>query len=76
MNVQEPTPKPVVVEAVIGKDGGVKNVRLVSSPVSQLAQAVLEAVRQWHYRPFYRNGQPVQFTTRITFDFSRSQRKP
>ncbi len=76
VNVQEPTPKPVVVEAVIGKDGGVKNVRLVSSPVSQLAQAVLEAVRQWHYRPFYRNGQPVQFTTRITFDFSRSQRKP
>lgn len=69
-------PKPIVVEAVIGRDGRVKNVQLVSSPASRLAQAVVKAVEQWHYRPFYRNGQPVEFTTRITFDFSRPLRKP
>ena len=62
--------KPIVVEAVIGKDGGVKDVRLVSSPASNLAQAVVSAVKLWRYRPFYRNGRPVEFVTRITFDFS------
>lgn len=67
---QEAPPGRIVVEAVIGRDGDVKNVRLISSPASQLAQAVMDAVQEWHYRPFYRNGQPVQFTTRITFDFS------
>ena len=62
--------KPIVVEAVIGKDGGVENVRLVSSPASKLAQAVVSAVKLWRYRPFYRDGQPIEFVTRITFDFS------
>lgn len=62
--------KPIVVEAVIGKDGDVKQVRLVSSPASSLAKAVVSAVKLWRYRPFYRNGQPVEFITRITFDFS------
>jgi TonB family protein len=62
--------KPIVVEAVIGKDGSVEDVHLVSSPASSLAEAVMAAVKQWRYRPFYRDGQPVEFVTRITFDFS------
>jgi periplasmic protein TonB len=62
--------KPIVVEAVIGKDGGVEDVRLVSAPASQLAQAVVSAVKLWRYRPFYRDGQPIEFVTRITFNFS------
>ena len=62
--------KPIVVQAVIGKDGGVKDVRLVNSPASQLAQAIVSAVKLWRYRPFYRNGQPIEFVTRITFNFS------
>jgi TonB family protein len=67
--------KPVVVEAVIGTDGAVKEVRLVSSPASSLAQTVVAAVRQWRYRPFYRNGRPIEFVTRITVDFERSAPK-
>jgi TonB family protein len=62
--------KPIVVQAVIGKDGGVEDVRLLSSPASKLAEAVVSAVKQWRYRPFYRDGKPVEFVTRITFDFS------
>lgn len=62
--------KPIVVEALIGKNGSVQHVRLVSSPASQLANAVVAAVKLWHYRPFYRNGEPIEFVTRITFDFS------
>ncbi len=68
--------KPIVVEAVIGKDGGVQNVRLVNTPSSKLAQAVVSAVKLWRYRPFYRNGQPIEFVTRITFDFSLPEANP
>ena len=62
--------KPIVVEAVIGIDGGVKNARLVNTPASKLSEAVVSAVKRWHYRPFYRDGQPIEFVTRITFNFS------
>jgi outer membrane biosynthesis protein TonB len=48
----------------------VEDVRLLSSPASKLAEAVVSAVKQWRYRPFYRDGKPVEFVTRITFDFS------
>lgn len=68
--------KPIVVEAVIGKDGGVRDVQLISSPATRLALAVMQAVKQWRYRPFYRNGEPIEFTTRITFDFSAAAGKP
>jgi TonB family protein len=64
------SPKPIVVEAVIGKDGEVENARLVSAPSSRLAEAVVSAVKQWRYRPLYRDGQPIEFVTRITFNFS------
>jgi TonB family protein len=63
-------PKPIVVEAVIGKDGAVKDVRLISSPDSRLAGAVVAALKRWRYRPLYESGKPVEFTTRITFQFS------
>jgi TonB family protein len=70
------SPEPIVVEAVVGKDGGVKNVRLISPPGSKLAGAVVDAVKRWRYRPLYENGQPVEFTTRITFDFPAPHGKP
>jgi len=73
---QTSVPEPIVVDAVIGMDGRVRDVRLISSPASQLARAVVEAVSQWRYRPFYENGAPAEFTTRITFDFSGNSRKP
>lgn len=71
-----PETKSVVVEAVIGKDGGVENVRLISTPSSRLAQALVDAVKQWRYQPVYQDGQPIEFTTRITFNFSLPNQQP
>lgn len=59
----------VVVEAVAGKDGKVRNVRPVSSPDPLLTQAALEAIRQWAYDPFLVDGAPkeVLFTVTVVF---------
>ena len=59
----------VVLQALIGKDGSIQDVMLLSGP-PLLASAVLDVVRRWHYTPFYRNGQPVEMPTRITVEFT------
>ncbi len=59
----------VVLQALIGKDGSIQNVEVVSGP-PQLAQAALQAVRQWKYKPYFLNGQPVEVQTLINVNFS------
>jgi TonB family protein len=59
---------PVVLEALVGKDGTVQKLSTVSGD-SQLATAAANAVRQWRFKPFLRNGSPDEFQTRITVDF-------
>ncbi|MGA8493277.1 MAG: TonB family protein [Terriglobales bacterium] len=59
---------PVVLEALVGKDGGVENLNTVSGD-PQLAAAATDAVRQWRFKPFYRNGTPEEFQTQITVSF-------
>jgi periplasmic protein TonB len=61
----------VVLLAVIGKDGSVQDVR-VESGLPLLAQAAIEAVRQWRYRPYLVNGEPVEVDSRITINFTLS----
>jgi TonB family protein len=72
---QKDAPFTVVVDALIGKDGSVKDVRLVHSPSAALAWAVIEAVKQWHYPPFQQDGQPAEVVTRITVAFQGSPSK-
>ena len=59
---------PVVLEALVGKDGTVEKLSTVSGD-SQLATAATDAVRQWRFKPFFRNGSPEEFQTQITVDF-------
>ena len=61
----------VVLLAVIGKDGSVQDVR-VESGLPILAQAAIDAVRQWRYRPYMLNGEPVEVDSRITINFTLS----
>jgi protein TonB len=61
----------VVLLAVIGKDGTVQDVR-VESGLPILAQAAIDAVRQWRYRPYMLNGEPVEVDSRITINFTLS----
>lgn len=59
----------VVLQAVIGKDGKVHELQLVSGhPL--LAPAAMEAVKQWRYRPYLLNGEPVEVDTQINVNFT------
>jgi protein TonB len=59
----------VVLVAVIGRDGSVQDVR-VESGLPMLAQAAVNAVKQWRYKPYMFNGEPVEVDSRITINFA------
>jgi TonB family protein len=59
----------VLLSALIGKDGGIQNLQVLSGPAI-LADAAREAVRQWRFKPYFQNGQPVETQAKITVDFT------
>jgi protein TonB len=59
----------VVLEAMVGKDGGIQDLRVLTGP-SILASAAREAVKQWRFKPYVRDGQPVDTQTNITVNFT------
>jgi len=58
----------VILEAVIGEDGGVRDVRVLRS-VQLLDEAAMDAVRQWRFTPTLLNGEPVPVVMTITVAF-------
>jgi TonB family protein len=54
----------VVLEAIVGKDGSIENLKVMSGP-NELQQSALDAVRQWTYKPFIAQGEPVEVKTTI-----------
>lgn len=61
----------VILHALISRDGKIENLQLVSGhPL--LVQAATAAVRQWRYRPYFLNDQPVEVETQITVNFTLS----
>jgi TonB family protein len=58
----------VLIEATINRDGNVTNAKVLSG-TQVLAQAALDAVRQWRYKPYYLDGTPVDIQTQITVKF-------
>lgn len=61
----------VVLHAVISKNGNIENLEVVSGH-PMLVPAAINAVKQWRYKPYYLNGQPVEVETQITVNFSLS----
>lgn len=59
----------VELKAVIEKTGGIQDLQLVSGH-PMLVPAAIGAVKQWRYRPYLLNGQPVEVETTITVIFS------
>ncbi len=59
----------VVLDVQIGGDGAVRNIAVVEGD-RMLADAAVQAVRQWRYQPFSVNGQPGEMQTRITIRFT------
>jgi protein TonB len=61
----------VILQAVIGKDGRIQNLRVISgNPL--LVKAARDAVIQWRYRPYLLDGEPVEVETQITVNFKAS----
>ena len=61
----------VILQALIGKDGTIQNLRVVSGP-HILANAAQDAVRQWHFKPHYEGSEAVETEAKITVNFTIS----
>lgn len=59
----------VVLQAQISKEGNIENLQLISGH-PMLAPAAIEAVKQWKYRPYLLNGEPVEVDTQVQVNFT------
>jgi TonB family protein len=60
---------PVMLHALVGADGAVKELSVISGD-PQLVKAATDAVRQWRFKPHQLKGKAVEFETRITVNFA------
>lgn len=58
----------VQLTATIGTNGNITAVKVISGE-PLLARAALDAVKQWKYKPYYLNGEPVEIQTQVTVNF-------
>jgi TonB family protein len=65
----------VVLKEFIDQSGNVENLDLISGD-PLLAPAAMDAVRQWKYRPYLLNGEPVEVETLVRVNFALSKEKP
>jgi protein TonB len=62
----------VQLHAIIGRDGNIKELEAISGH-PMLIPAAIDAVKQWHYRPYLLNGEAVEVETNVTVTFQISQ---
>jgi periplasmic protein TonB len=61
----------VQLRAVIAKDGSIENLQVIGGhPILQ--QAALQAVKQWRYKPYILNGEPLEVETIVIVNFHMS----
>jgi protein TonB len=59
----------VILHAIISKEGNIEGLTLMSgSPM--LAQAAMDAVKQWRYKPYLLNGEPIELDTTVEVHFN------
>jgi TonB family protein len=63
-----PAASTVIVRVVIWKSGAVSPMRAISGPFA-LQDEAMNAVRNWQYKPFVRDGEPLDVSTDIEVDF-------
>ena len=59
----------VLLQATISKTGDIEGLTLISGH-PMLTQAAIEAVKQWKYKPYLLNGEPVEVETQIQVNFT------
>jgi protein TonB len=62
----------VVLKAKITKAGTVQDIQVISGPKA-LGQAAMDAVKNWRYKPYLLDNQPVEVETLIHVNFSLGQ---
>ena len=65
----------VVLKAIIDTEGNISNLQLISGH-PMLAPAAIEAVKQWKYKPYLLNSEPVEVETNVTVNFTLSDKPP
>lgn len=60
---------PVVLQVLIGKDGSIQDVKVISGD-PRLAPAAVAAVRLWRYEPYRFGGQPIEHENRVIINFA------
>lgn len=55
----------VTLAAIIGMDGGIHDLRVLTAPSPSLAVSALWAVSHWEYKPCQVDGQPVDVSTTV-----------
>jgi len=63
----------VVLQAVIDRSGGVREIEVLSTDHDSFSQSAIAAIEQWHYEPAMLGEKPVEvyFTIVIEFDLNR-----
>ena len=64
----------VVLNAIIGRDGKIRDLELLTAPDGSLATASMEAVKTWQYKPYFVDGKPTEVETTITVNFAFNRR--
>jgi protein TonB len=59
----------VILQALVGVDGAIEDLRVLSGP-PVLAAAAQQAVRQWRFKPYLQNGRPVETKAKIMVNFT------
>jgi TonB family protein len=60
----------VILEVTIGTDGSVVAVKAIKDPDPRLAEAAIDAVKQWKYKPaLTKAGKPIQVLATVTVNF-------
>jgi protein TonB len=59
----------VVLQATISKAGTIEDLHVISGP-AMLQQAAMDAVRQWRYKPYLLNNEPVEVETQVNVIFT------
>jgi TonB family protein len=65
----------VVLHAIISKTGDVRDLSVVSGPPALMVPSI-DAVRQWKYKPYLLNGEPVEVETTININYSLAAPNP
>jgi TonB family protein len=58
----------VVLQVIIGRDGAVQDVKFLQGSLV-FARAAIDAVKQWHFKPYSMNGRAVSVQSVITLNF-------